>query len=266
MGVFGYNIPESWLFVPAKEKYISGLDKLKSADVVIFDLEDSLKGEEKEQGLEFLCNMQKPPGSGKMLVRLNSDRLYKELKALKGSPFDGYMLPKFENTGLLDEYKDLIDKPIAALVETPAGIDGIKEIAADKRIFAIAFGAEDFCAALGIEKEERAVLFARSMIVLYTAMFDKISVDMISREYKDEERFEKDLEDSLKTGFKGKLLIHPKQLEAVEKLKKSIPAEEIEKIIEDYEKEKSGAVVIDGRLYEKMHIQRLKKILEDQRR
>lgn len=259
-------IPLAFLFVPARERFLKDLSGLSGADTLIFDLEDSLKGEEKDEGLNLLSRLsaEKKPDGQKWYARLNRERLFSELSGLKDSCLDGYMIPKFEGTDVLDEYKDLIGKrEIAALIESPAGVVYLDRFSQDERIGVLAFGAEDFCACLNVEANPEAVAYARGRLVLYSALNKKISIDMISREFKDREAFRQDLIFSMKTGFNGKLLIHPMQLEVIDEIKKSIPKEEIRSIIDEYEKDSSGAVKINGRLYERMHIQRLKKILNE---
>ncbi|MBO6112223.1 MAG: hypothetical protein J6P45_04155 [Lachnospiraceae bacterium] len=263
MALYPYNIPEGWIFVPARRKTLSGLDRLINADVIIFDLEDSLKEDEKEEGLRLIGELPLPDDGRSFFVRLNSERLYHELDHLRDTRLDGFMIPKFEGVQVLDEYDGLLKgRRVAALIETPAGVARLPEYAGDKRINAFAFGAEDFGAALGIDVNERAVLYARSMIVLYAAMHKKVSVDMISKEVKDKEAFDKDLVNTLELGFNGKLLIHPMQLEMLCRLKSSVPREKIRDIIDRFEKDPSGALMIDGRLYERMHIDRLKKLVK----
>jgi len=265
MAILSFGIPLAFLFVPARERFLKDLSGLSGADVLIFDLEDSLKEGEKDEGLKLLLSLDgsKRPENQKWYARLNSDRLEKELSDLKGSCLQGYMLPKFEGTDVLDRFEDLIgEREIAALVETPAGIAALETFSGDKRIRALAFGAEDFCACLNVENNPLATAYARSKLVLYSALNKKISLDMISREFKDREAFKEDLIFSMKTGFKGKLLIHPMQLEVIEEIIADVPGEEIDAIIEAYEKDPSGAVKIDGRLYERMHIERLRQLVK----
>ena len=266
MSVLPYGIPQGWMFVPAREKSVKNTGRFNTADVLIFDLEDSLKEEEKDEGLRLVKNLdinQKAEGQ-KFFARLNKERLERELSELCDSCLDGYMFPKFEGTGELDEFNGLIkNKTVAALIETPAGVADIDTFAGDERISALAFGAEDFCACLNVETNPYACSYARGRIVLYSALYKKTSVDMISKEFKDEGSFREELILSLKTGFDGKLLIHPMQLKCVDEIRQSIPKEEIRSIIERYESDPKGAVRIGGKLYEGMHIERLKKILEE---
>ena len=55
MAVLPFGIPMAFMFVPAREKFLKDTGRLKSADVLVFDLEDSLKSGEKEEGVSLLC-------------------------------------------------------------------------------------------------------------------------------------------------------------------------------------------------------------------
>ena len=260
------KIPESWLFVPCTERFLSKPEGQKYADNVIFDLEDSLKPPMKDEGLELLCSMIKTGGISKdrgAYVRLNKDRLEKELEALKDLDIDGFMLPKFEGIEDLERYSALIGKKkIVPLVETCRGIANVYKFANDGRICAIALGGEDFCSELGVETNDDALIMARSRIVLFAKAAGKTAIDTVSTQYRDPALFEKELEKSARFGFDGKLMIHPAQTEAAFKLKGDLPKEEMERIIKEFESRRDGAVMINGRLYERPHIERMKKILE----
>ena len=103
MAILPFGIPLSFLFVPARERFLKDLSGLSRADFLIFDLEDSLKDGEKDEGLKLLLSLDgsKRPEDQKWYARLNGDRLEKELSYLKGSCLQGYMLPKFEGTDVL---------------------------------------------------------------------------------------------------------------------------------------------------------------------
>ena len=260
------KIPESWLFVPCSERFLSKPDSLKYADNVIFDLEDSLKPSEKEEGLALLCSIIKTgglPADRKFFARLDRELLEEELSALKNTDLDGFMIPKFENTEELDRYKDLIgDKKIIPLVETCKGVVNLEKFAADERICAIALGGEDYCSGLGVETNDSALIMARSLIVLHAKAAGKTAVDTISTQYRDTALFEEELQKSAAFGFDGKLMIHPAQTKVSYELQRAIPKDEMESIIKEFESRKEGAVMMNGRLYERPHIERMKKIIK----
>ena len=139
------NIPltgESWLFVPAREKMIRSIRSKgeDAADVIIFDLEDSLGPDEKEEGLALLVRELAAPAAGmqevleqapgpRIYIRINAagnaadsaagsaaedagesagaagGRMQRELEALKDCAFEGYVLPKCEDLTAADVFE-----------------------------------------------------------------------------------------------------------------------------------------------------------------
>ncbi|MBO4374815.1 MAG: CoA ester lyase [Lachnospiraceae bacterium] len=259
------RIPESWLFVPCRERFLSAPEKLECADNVIFDLEDSLKPSEKDEGLKALCSMRQTrsyEGQG-VYVRINKDAPEKELTALKDLDIDGFMFPKFEDTKDLDRYGSLIgSKKVVPLIETCKGIVELEHFSSDKRIYALALGGEDYCSSMGTATNDDALFLARSRIALYAKAAGKKAIDTISTEFRDRAAFERSLQKSADLGFDGKLMIHPFQAGIALDLQRKIPKEALQDIIKEFESSKEGAVIINGSLYEKPHIERLKKIIK----
>ncbi len=264
MADFG-KIPESWLFVPCRERFLSSSEKLKNADNLIYDLEDSLKPSEKAEGLKLLCShgAVRPSKEQQVFVRLNADNLKEEMKALKDLDIDGFMIPKFEGIEDIKGCESLIgDKRIVPLIETCKGIINLERFADDERIVSLALGGEDYCSGLGVETNDDALFAARSRLVLYAKAAGKNAVDTISTGYRDPALFEEELKKSARFGFDGKLMIHPAQAEVSKKLQKAVPKDVISGIIKEFEARNEGAVIINGSLYERPHIERLKKIIK----
>ena len=150
-----------------------------------------------------------------------------------------------------------------ALIESIAGVLGVAEIAASPMISGIAFGGEDFCKELGVETNDLAMQYARGQIVLFARYFNKYCLDTISLEYKDLKAFLLQFKNSLAMGFHSKLLIHPAQVEAISELEKTIDVMELKEIIKQYNSSTEGLVQVYGRWYEKPHIERIRKMLEE---
>ena len=282
------NIPltgESWLFVPAREKMIRSIRSKgeDAADVIIFDLEDSLGPDEKEEGLALLVRELAAPAAGtqeaqeqapgpRIYIRINAadnaavgGRMQRELEALKDCAFEGYVLPKCEDLTAADRYPELFEgKKIAALVETPRGILNLEKIAGDARVHALMLGGEDFCAGLGVPSSPEALAFARSQIILFAAAYGKKSLDTVSFEYRDKDAFLKLYGASLQLGFSGRLMIHPAQAQAARERDAALLSEgdlvRFREIIRQYREGGGGALVIDGTVYERMHIERMERL------
>lgn len=256
---------ESWLFVPAISKYLFG-DKIQLADVLILDLEDSLRAEQKGEGLKeivkYLCTERNKPS--RIYVRLNlGKQMLDEIMELRDLELEGFMIPKFESVEVLERILPLLnDKKIIVLVETPLGIINLPLFAHDPHISGLAFGAEDFCKELNVPTNEIATFYARSQLVLYAAINKKISLDTVFFDVENTAAFENQYMNSLKMGFTSKLLIHPSQVAIVNSKKNLADIEEIRHILTEFYNSSAGIVNVNGKWYEKPHIENLEKELE----
>ena len=256
---------KTWLFVPAKERFLKNFEKIE-ADYVILDLEDSLKDEQKEEGLTLARDiLQKYGKTRSIFVRVNSgERMEKELKSLREYDFSGFMIPKFENVDILHRFQDHIrQKEIIALVETVKGIIELPQIAASPLVHKLAFGAEDFCRELGFEAGEEATLFPRNQMVLYGSYHQKYVLDGVCLDVHDMDIFKESYKKTKRMGFQGKLLIHPNQVKAVQEYSSRSDVEKLKYIVEIFKSSKEGVLFIDGEFYEKPLIDKIQKYLDE---
>lgn len=253
----------SLLFVPAREKMLKKIPCM-DADAYIIDLEESIEVSKKEETLENL-KMLLPEILKKtdaIIVRLNKKNYINEVKALDRFKID-FMLPKFENIEEYGEIGKLTDRhAFYALIETAVGMVNIREIAMLKELTGLAFGAEDFMANVGL-KEKKYLYIPRFIMVTYARAFNKTVYDAACFQLNDNEKFMTEVNESYDMGFDGKMAIHPKHISYINK---RFIAEDIDKFIEivnKYEYEGKPVLVVDGNVYEKMHIDYMKrKIVE----
>lgn len=256
---------KTWLFVPAKEKYVRNFEKIE-ADHIILDLEDSLTEEQKEEGLGLACEiLQQYEGKKSIYVRVNSgSRMEVELKTLQNYDFAGFMIPKFEDVGVPEQFQNYINgKEIIALIETVKGVIEIPQIAASPLVHKLAFGAEDFCRDLGFEAGEEAAYFPRNQLVLYSSYYKKYVLDGVCLDVHNMEIFKKSYEKTKRMGFHGKLLIHPNQVKAVHEYNDSVDVERLKYIVRTFKDSGEGVLFIDGEFYEKPLIDKIEKYLEE---
>ncbi|HKM35335.1 MAG TPA: CoA ester lyase [Lachnospiraceae bacterium] len=250
---------DTWLFVPAIEKYAKKISELQ-ADVLILDLEDSLTLSQKQEGLQIVANiLQEYESRNTIYVRVNkTEQMAEELEALSPYHFTGYMIPKFEQAGEMEGFQNLLQgKEIIALVESIKGVVNLEQIAADPLVNKLAFGGEDYCKELGLQAGREATVYARNKMVLYAAYYQKDALDTISFETKDMDAFLKEYILSRNMGFTSKLLIHPAQVEKVALYESSINREYLHNIVKTFQKSGQGVVRIDGKWYEKPHIEKI---------
>ena len=255
---------KTWLFVPTKEKFLKSFEKIE-ADYVILDLEDSLKEEQKEDGLTLAGDILQRYGKTRSIyVRVNSGkRMEKELHSLQRYDFAGFMIPKFENVDILKKFHDYIgEKEIIALIETTKGVIELPQIAASPLVHKLAFGAEDYCRELGFEAGEEATYFPRNQMVLYGAYNQKYVLDGVCLDVHNKDVFKESYRKTKRMGFHGKLLIHPNQVKAVQEYNSSLDIEKLRYIVNTFKNSGEGVLFIDGEFYEKPLIDKIEDYLK----
>jgi citrate lyase subunit beta/citryl-CoA lyase len=145
-----------------------------------------------------------------------------------GAAGDGVALPfppgAFDVVTVLDV--------IEHLHESPRGLLNVAAIAAaSERVAALMFGAEDYGRELGLpvkrEGEAAELIYARSAFVNGAAAAHVQAVDGVWPDIQDAAGLERDCLQSRRLGFTGKSLIHPGQIDAINRAFSPTP-EEIE--------------------------------------
>ncbi len=219
-----------------------------NADAVILDLEDAVALSEKDLAREMARNALKPLGAGKsspmagkpsprIYVRINSigSGLWrKDLESVVNDGLDGIMLPKSESAAdvhrvddLLSELEHTLGVPegqiqLIPVTENARGIWNAFEIAsACKRVACLAFGAMDFTLDIGTSyvKGGAEFLYARSQLVVASRAAGVLPpVDTVFPDIRDAEGLIAETKAVKQLGFFGKLVIHPDQIEPVNRI------------------------------------------------
>lgn len=252
----------SILFVPAEEKRLSKIAVL-NADAFIIDLEDSISDEHKDEALAtVVAFLDKFDFSlTTIFVRINKHKRRLELEELQKYPV-GIMLPKFEES---IDYSDvesyLSNKETIALIETPKALCNASVISNISWIDALAFGAEDFTANANILNVYDNLYVPKYMLSLAAKAYNKLVFDTPCFKLDDVSILEAELKQAVKLGYNGKLAIHPKQIDVINTAFSMNNKESLMRIVEIYEKSGKAVCEIDGSVYEKMHIDRIKRNL-----
>ena len=259
----------SLLFVPGKEKTLRKIGEF-NADSYIIDLEDSIELSMKQIALEAVVSkLEEIKNKGyKIFVRLNKGSFLEEAKKLHNiSSNIGFVLPKCEDIREYDAAKCIWDKhEVIALVETPRGIINIANIAKTKWVNALAFGAEDYTASVNMENNYIYLSYPKSKIVTYAKAYGKQVYDTPSFQLSDQDMFEKEVDNAVSLGFEGKMAISPKHLDYINNQFGIGDLEFIQLVVEAYEKQGQAIMMFEGKVYEKMHIERLKRVLKENER
>lgn len=275
---------KSWFFIPgSKDKFLAKATELK-ADIIIFDLEDSVVPKEKDEAREKIKPwLNNKNISAKKFVRVNevdSTFFIDDIRELVNEGPDGFVLPKTNNIDdikILDYLITAFEKQnnlelnhikIVPLIETSSGMLNAADIAAGSpRIEAMAFGAEDYMLDLSIPSDSnQSLLHARSTLVAASSAAGiNPPVDSVFTDFNDEDGLREASKLSRGFGFQGRLVIHPKQMETVNTVYAPTPAEieEAEKIFNAFKSSiDDGAIEVDGKMIDPPVYERAKKLLE----
>ncbi len=251
----------SLLFVPAEERRLAKVGRM-NADAYIIDLEDSIGEDRKDEALRRTVGFLKAYGPiDNLFVRINKERRLLELDALKPYPV-GIMLPKIETCSDYSDMENALnDKPVIALIETPRALYNAGTIAATPWIDTLAFGAEDFTAAASMRNSWDNLFVFKSLLSLAAKTHGKRVYDTPCFHLADETLFNSELEQAVDLGFNGKLAIHPKQIDKINLAFLPHDRDYMQYLVSVYESSGKAVCEIDGTVYEKMHIDRMRRML-----
>ncbi|MFC3117875.1 HpcH/HpaI aldolase/citrate lyase family protein [Jhaorihella thermophila] len=264
----------SVLYIPGCKP--RALDKARSlaVDAIIFDLEDAVSADEKDNARETLKEALAQGGYDPRvkIVRINgldTDWGQADAEAVMQMDADVVLLPKVSSADDIDALAAITgDKPIWAMMETPRGMLNAAEIAAHPLLTGMVMGTNDLAKELQVRyRPDRMPLMTGLGLCLLAAKAEGVVIiDGVYNAFKDEEGLAAECEQGRDMGFDGKTLIHPAQIEIANKAFAPTP-EEIElarRQIEAFEKvqaEGQGVAVVDGRIVENLHVETAREIL-----
>jgi len=280
------NLFRSLVFVPGNNPRF--LEKAKSlpADIVCFDLEDSVPYKEKKKARVLIKNTlkQRKKYFADVFVRINSPEsgiVEADLKEIVQKGIDGIVIPKINSAKELKK----IEKTISSLekkrkikgirlipsIESALGVVNCYEIASSsKRIDALVFGIFDLLNDMGIEYTKGnpyGAKYSRYKVPVVATAAGVVAIDGIWQDLKDKNGFTKDCEVGRSLGYVGKSVIHPDQIQTVHKIfhpnKTEIEwAKKVCSVYEELTKKGKGATVIEGKMVDEVHYKRAKALLE----
>ena len=281
------RLRRTMLFVPGgNEKLLTKALGL-NADSLILDLEDSVALDKKASAREVVAQTLKSAefGGKEKLVRINSlstEYARSDISVvIKGRP-DTFLLPKVNQPEDILDYQKFINEAenreglpqgsigLVALIETPLGIINIDSIAlASPRMNGLLFGAADYTRETrGKITQNRVELYYPMIRILLAARVAGIdAIDTPYFDVRDMEGLERHTQQAKDMGYDGKALIHPSQVEVVNRIftptkEEGIYAERVIKAFEEAKAEGKGATQLDGQLIENVHVSMARRILK----
>ena len=258
----------SYLFVPGDRPERFDKAMASGADAVIVDLEDAVAAAAKDAARAALAAWLKT-GAGPVVVRINgsgSEWFDADLALLAQPGIAAVMLPKAErHADLARVRKAAPEVALLPLVESAAGVDGLRELAGAPGVQRLVFGSIDLQLDLGIEGDGEELLLYRSQIVLASRLAGLAApVDGVCTAIDDRTRLDAESMRARRFGFGAKLCIHPRQVLAVNAAF-SPSAHEVEwaeKVVAAAAGSQGAAVAVDGAMVDKPVLLRAQAFLQ----
>jgi citrate lyase beta subunit len=272
----------SALYVPGdKPRAIEKAPGLR-ADALILDLEDAVAPEAKPGARaaapEAIARFK--AGGAYAVLRIaepDSEALHADIKAAAAAQPDAVLIAKTETPEALAEIRARLGDagwtgPLWAMIETPRAVlalDRIAEAAGDLQLTALVAGTNDLAEQLRLPEgpDQREALTPHLARLVLAARAGAMAVlDGVYNAYRDSTGFARDAELGRSLGFDGKTLIHPSQVEPANTAFAPSPAERawaerVVKAFEDPANAGKGAVPLDGRMVEAMHLSAARVVL-----
>ncbi|EIF28618.1 citrate lyase beta subunit [Burkholderia sp. Ch1-1] len=260
----------SYLFVPGDrpERFAKALDT--GADAVVIDLEDAVVPAAKLAARDALQRWLPKVGPARLIVRVNAVGTpwhLGDMEMVRASGVSVMMLPKSDSARQLAEVAARLPSAvrIVALIETVAGVVAMREIAGVPSVARFAFGTVDFCGDAGIEGLGVELNYVRSQMVIESRYAGLAApIDGVTLELDHLERLTEHVAGARRFGFGGKLCIHPRQVDPVNR--GFAPSEDerrwAARVLAACSEHPEGAFAVDGKLVDRPVIERAKKIAE----
>lgn len=270
------RVRRSVLFVPAVRPDRFAKAVATGADAVCIDLEDGVSVEQKDQARDNALALlaERPACRAEVMLRINepgSDLGERDLAALVGAGLspDSLMVPKVSGPETLTSLERRLGPALAGLplivqIETARGLAAAETIAtASPNVAVLFFGAVDLSAELGCVIEWDALLYARSRVVAAAALVGVDAMDTPFMDVSDPDQLDEEAAAVRRLGFTGKAAIHPTQVPVIQGAFSPDAAAVAwaRRMVEAYEANLGGVLLVDGKLIERPVIASAQRIL-----
>jgi (3S)-malyl-CoA thioesterase len=253
----------SLLFLPASNARAIEKAKMLPADMLILDLEDSVRDEDKDEARRMALEAVPAFAGRQVAIRINvfgSDQFGQDVVAFRNLKEVAIVLPKVELPLQAHDSGRLFAHHVLAMIETPVGVAGARAIAAETD--ALIAGTNDLAAGLGLPAGggRSGLGYSLQAIVLAARVHGKAAFDGVFNGLEDELGLERECAEGRAFGFDGKSAIHPNQLAAINRI--FSPGEaEIEAARRLIAAATGGAERHEGRMIEAMHVAQARALL-----
>lgn len=252
------------LFLPASNPRAIAKARASDADLVILDLEDAVKPEDKASARAAAVAAVAEHWPMPVAIRINattSEYYAADLAAVAGSRADLIVVPRVSAAREIEKVASAVARPVAAMIETAAGVLAAPDIATVAA--ALIAGTNDLSADLRLPPGAgRAPLQAALQLILISARAAGVAAfDGVFNRLDDESGLAAECAASRTLGFDGKSLIHPDQIAACHAA--FAPSdEEMARAERLVAAATGGAERFEGAMIETMHVNAARRLLD----
>ena len=253
----------SLLFLPASNPRAIAKAREAGADLIILDLEDAVKTNDKDRAREAAVEAMRMPWTVPVAIRINAVGTQwhsLDLDAVARSATDLVVVPRAASARLVRDIAGTTAKPVLAMVETASGVLGAAEIASEAA--GLIAGTNDLRAdlRLPLDATREPISAALQMIVLAARATGVAVFDGVFNNLEDADGFLREAREGRSLGFDGKSLIHPSQIEPCHRAF-APSAAELERAQALVEAFRGGAERFGNEMIERMHVEAAQRLL-----
>jgi citrate lyase subunit beta/citryl-CoA lyase len=270
----------SVLYMPGANERAMEKARTIDCDSIIFDLEDAVAADAKDQARASVARMVADGGYGhrELIVRVNGlDTPWGNDDLSTAAPLavDGLLFPKVESAGQVREIETAVDVagggslPLWLMIETPRGVLDVREVvAASSRIQVLVMGTSDLIKEMrATHTESRQNLSFALQHCLLAARANGVDIlDGVHLDFRNLESFAAACQQARSMGFDGKTLIHPSQVAPANEAF-GFSASEVEDaravlaVWAAARAEGKGVAELEGRLIENLHAAEAERVI-----
>ena len=252
------------LFLPASNPRAIAKARESDADLVILDLEDAVKPEDKVGARDAAVAAMAEDWPMPAAIRINgagTEWHGRDLVAATHCSAALIVVPRVEDKEELAFARRQSGKPVAAMIETARGVLAAGVIAHEAA--ALIAGTNDLAASLRLPRGAgRAPLQMALQSIVLAARAGEVAVfDGVYNQLDDLDGFKVEADEGRLLGFDGKSLIHPSQIAPCHAA--YAPSDmEIERAERLVAAATGGAERFEGEMIERMHVHAAQRLLE----
>ena len=257
------------------------------ADTLVIDWEDAVAPPDKAnaRAATTAAWSKLPRTRTERVIRVNGAQTEwhaEDVEAAVALGPDAILLPKAEKPGHVAELaqrmweleteRSLRQNAIKLLLILESGRGVLEALAcaeASSRVDALVFGAEDYQADVGgrRRKDNLDVWWARSRVSAAAAAAGVSAIDQVFIDYNDPEGLRREANEARDLGYRGKMVIHPRQVGVVNDVFTPTDAEvaharRVLAAADDAEKQGKGAFSLDGKMIDRPLILQARLVLD----